>query len=72
MSGPRSRRCWTLPEEAVAQEWALKSGQTLIDKHGQEIFNHVEANLHWGVFQFLGKLTSLVYVLRSPTKGPRG
>jgi ubiquinone/menaquinone biosynthesis C-methylase UbiE len=34
-----------------------------IERFGQEIYDHVEANLHWGVFQFLGKLLPTVYVL---------
>lgn len=37
----------------------------IIAEHGQEIYEHIEANLHWEVFQFLGKLEPLVYVLRS-------
>lgn len=35
----------------------------IIARHGQEIYEHVEANLHWEVFQFLGKLSSVVYLL---------
>ena len=41
-------------------------------QHGQDIFDHVEANLHWELFQFLGKLSSLVYLLRAPTGRRRG
>jgi SAM-dependent methyltransferase len=37
---------------------------SLIEKHGEDIYNHVEANLYWEVFQFLGKLQPTVYVLR--------
>ena len=37
----------------------------IIGEHGQEVYEHIEANLHWEVFQFLGKLVPLVYVLRS-------
>lgn len=33
--------------------------------HGRDIYEHIEANLHWDVFQFLGKLEPLVYVLRA-------
>jgi ubiquinone/menaquinone biosynthesis C-methylase UbiE len=36
----------------------------IITDHGQDIYEHIEANLHWEVFQFLGKLEPLVYVLR--------
>lgn len=32
--------------------------------HGEEIVAHVEANLHWEAYQFLGKLLPVVYVLR--------
>ena len=31
--------------------------------HGHEIYDHVEANLHWEVFQFLGNLEPIVYTL---------
>lgn len=37
----------------------------VVHEHGQEIYEHIEANLHWEVFQFLGKLEPLVYVLRT-------
>ena len=36
---------------------------TLAERFGDEIVDSVEANLHWGVFQFLGKLQPMVYVL---------
>ncbi len=35
----------------------------IITGHGRDIYDHVEANLHWEVFQFLGKLQPVVYVL---------
>lgn len=38
--------------------------KSLTESHGEDIYNHVEANLHWEVFQFLGKLQPTVYVLR--------
>jgi SAM-dependent methyltransferase len=38
--------------------------KSLIENHGEDIYNHVEANLYWEVFQFLGKLQPTVYVLR--------
>jgi SAM-dependent methyltransferase len=38
----------------------------IVREHGQDIFDHVEANLHWEVFQLLGKLSPIVYVLRRP------
>jgi SAM-dependent methyltransferase len=37
---------------------------SLIESHGEDVYNHVEANLHWEVFQFLGKLQPTVYVVR--------
>jgi ubiquinone/menaquinone biosynthesis C-methylase UbiE len=36
---------------------------TIVARHGQDVYDHVEANLHWDVFQFLGKLLPVVYVL---------
>jgi SAM-dependent methyltransferase len=36
----------------------------VVEGHGQDIYNHIEANLHWEVFQFLGKLQPTIYVLR--------
>jgi SAM-dependent methyltransferase len=36
----------------------------LVLRFGQDIYDHVEANLHWEVFQFLGKLLPTVYALR--------
>ena len=35
-----------------------------VEKVGRDIYEHLEANLHWEVFQFLGKLVPTVYVLR--------
>lgn len=35
----------------------------VIAEHGQDIYDHIEANLHWEVFQLLGKLQPVVYVL---------
>jgi len=41
----------------------------IVAAHGQDIYDHIEANLHWEVFMFLGKLEPVVYILmrRSPT-----
>lgn len=36
----------------------------LIQERGEELYNHVEANLHWELFLYLGKLQPTVYVLR--------
>ena len=35
----------------------------IVATDGQDIYDHIEANLHWEVFQFLGKLEPVVYVL---------
>jgi len=37
----------------------------IVREHGQDIYEHIEANLHWEVFQFLGKLEPVVYVRRA-------
>lgn len=39
----------------------------VVERYGQETYDHVEANLHWLLYQFLGKLQPTVYLLR-----PRG
>ena len=36
----------------------------IIQDAGQEIYGHIESNLHWLVYQFLGKLLPTIYVLR--------
>jgi SAM-dependent methyltransferase len=38
----------------------------IVAAHGQDVHDHVEANLHWEVFQLLGKLAPVVHVL-APT-----
>jgi SAM-dependent methyltransferase len=35
----------------------------IIEQAGEEIYGHIESNLHWSVYQFLGKLLPIVYVL---------
>jgi hypothetical protein len=35
----------------------------VVADHGQDVYDHVEANLHWEVFQLLGKLEPVVFVL---------
>lgn len=37
---------------------------SVVARHGQDIYDHVQANLHWEVYQFLGKLLPTVFVLR--------
>jgi ubiquinone/menaquinone biosynthesis C-methylase UbiE len=38
--------------------------EELAERFGQDICDSIEANLHWEVFQFLGKLLPVVYILR--------
>lgn len=40
--------------------------EAIVAEHGLDIYEHIEANLHWEVFHFLGKLNALVYTLRAP------
>jgi ubiquinone/menaquinone biosynthesis C-methylase UbiE len=35
----------------------------IIEGAGEEIYGHIEANLHWLVYQFVGKLLPTIYVL---------
>jgi len=35
----------------------------IVSAHGQDVYDHIEANLHWEVFIFLGKLEPVIYVL---------
>lgn len=42
--------------------------ESVIVSHGEDIYRHVEANLHWEAFQLLGKLRSIVYLLRKPER----
>ena len=37
--------------------------ENIVAAHGQDIYDHVEANLHWEVFILLGKLEPVVYIL---------
>jgi SAM-dependent methyltransferase len=37
----------------------------IIEWRGREIYDHIEANLHWEAFMLLGKLEPVVYVLRN-------
>ena len=37
--------------------------EELVQRFGRDICDSVEANLHWEIFQFLGKLLPVVYVL---------
>lgn len=37
----------------------------IIAAHGEDVYGHIEANLHWEVFILLGKLEPVVHVLRT-------
>jgi ubiquinone/menaquinone biosynthesis C-methylase UbiE len=39
---------------------------SIVEHAGAEIYGHIESNLHWSVYQFLGKLLPAVYVLGKP------
>jgi len=40
----------------------------LVEELGRDVYDHIEANLHWEVFQFLGKLVPTLYILTRPTE----
>lgn len=42
-----------------------RSRDEIVAGHGEDVYLHIEANLHWEVYQFLGKIMPIVYVLRS-------
>jgi SAM-dependent methyltransferase len=45
---------------------------SIIANHGEDIYHHIEANLHWEVFLLLGKLCPIVYLLRPATTAASG
>lgn len=42
----------------------------IVDASGRDVYDHVEANLHWEVFQFLGTLLPVVHVLAAGVPDP--
>ena len=40
--------------------------ERIIAESGEEIYAHIESNLHWLVYQFLGKLMPTIYVVAKP------
>jgi ubiquinone/menaquinone biosynthesis C-methylase UbiE len=40
----------------------------IIEQAGADIYAHVESNLHWLVYQLLGKLLPVIYVVRKPDR----
>jgi 2-polyprenyl-6-hydroxyphenyl methylase/3-demethylubiquinone-9 3-methyltransferase len=38
--------------------------ERIVEQAGEDICAHIESNLHWLVYQFLGKLLPTIYVLR--------
>jgi SAM-dependent methyltransferase len=41
-----------------------RQSSRIVEEVGQDIYDHVQSNLHWGVYQFLGKLQPTLYLLR--------
>jgi SAM-dependent methyltransferase len=41
--------------------------ESITASHGEDIYHHIQANLHWEVFLLLGKLCPIVYLLRPVT-----
>ncbi|MEV6417461.1 hypothetical protein [Kribbella sp. NPDC051718] len=41
-----------------------RTRKAVVAEHGEDIYHHVEANLHWEAYQFLGKLRPTVYTLK--------
>jgi SAM-dependent methyltransferase len=39
----------------------------IVEQAGEDIYGHIESNLHWLVYQFLGKLLPTIYALRKST-----
>jgi hypothetical protein len=44
----------------------------IVSRHGQDVFDHIGASLHWEVFQFLGKLLPVAYLLPGRIAGRYG
>lgn len=38
----------------------------IVEQAGEDIYGHVESNLHWSAYQLLGKLQPTIYVLDKP------
>jgi hypothetical protein len=38
----------------------------IVEQTGEEIYRHIESTCSWGVYQFLGKLVPMIYVIRKP------
>lgn len=38
----------------------------IVEQAGRDIYAHIESNLHWEVFQFLGKLVATLYLVQKP------
>jgi SAM-dependent methyltransferase len=38
----------------------------IVEQAGEEIYRHIESTCSWGVYQFLGKLVPMIYVIRKP------
>ncbi|MGA8113127.1 MAG: class I SAM-dependent methyltransferase [Actinocatenispora sp.] len=42
----------------------------IVAERGQDLYEHIEANLHWLVFQFLGKFEPVIHVLHRAGQRP--
>jgi cyclopropane fatty-acyl-phospholipid synthase-like methyltransferase len=49
-----------------------RTRDVIVAEHGEDVYRHVEANLHWEVYQFLGKLRPTVYVLKAAQRVGHG
>ena len=56
-------RCQPVSRKLLHLARLRRQRDDIVAIHGQDIYDHVEANLHWELFQFLGKLLPVVYVL---------
>lgn len=41
-----------------------RQSSRIVEEVGQDSYDHVQSNLHWAVYQFLGKLQPTLYLLR--------
>ena len=45
---------------------------SVIRTHGQDIYDHVQANLHWETYILLGKLRPTLYILTRRVRAQQG
>lgn len=61
-SSANSNSLWR--RDLLTSQLMGRGDDAIVARHGQDIYDHIEANLHWEVFQILGKLQPVVYVLK--------